>query len=149
MRFMVMVYPGPKYEDEVKPTDGVSNEQLVAMGAFNEELVKAGVMLAGEGLHPPRKGFRVRFDGGKATISDGPFAEAKEVVGGFWLWQVRSREEALAWAQRCPMGDDEMIELRQVYESEDFASDYPDAFTPDLLEAELKLRDELAQRQQA
>lgn len=114
-------------------------EQLLAeMGAFNEELVKAGVMLAGEGLHPSAKGARVRFSGASRTVIDGPFAETKELVAGFWLWQVRSMDEAIAWVKRCPnpMLSDSEIEIRPVLEAEDFGAE----FTPELREQEDRLR---------
>ena len=108
------------------------------MGKFNEELVKAGIMLAGEGLHPSSKGVRVRFNGDKRTVIDGPFAETKELVAGFWIWQVKSREEAIEWVKRCPnphAGEGE-IEIRQVFEADDFGAEY----TPELREADERLR---------
>ena len=115
------------------------DEKLLAdMGKFNEELVKAGVMLAGEGLHPSSKGARVRFPGSKRTVVDGPFAETKELIAGFWLWQVKSKEEAIEWVKRCPnpfAGESE-IEIRQVFEAEDFGAE----FTPELREQEERLR---------
>jgi hypothetical protein len=113
-----------------------SEAELAQMGQYNEELVKAGVMLAGEGLHPSSKGARVRFEGGDRTVIDGPFAEAKELVAGFWLWQVKSKEEAIEWLKRAPFGDGSEVELRQVFEAEDFG----DEFTPELREAEEALR---------
>jgi hypothetical protein len=115
-----------------------SEEMLAAMGNYNEELVKAGVMLAGEGLHPSSKGARVRFSGGKATVLDGPFAEAKELVAGFWLWQVKSKDEALEWVKRIPnpTGEEYEVELRQVFEADDFGAE----FTPELREQEERLR---------
>jgi hypothetical protein len=114
---------------------------LAAMGKFNEELVKAGIMLAGEGLHPSSKGARVRFSGAKRTVIDGPFAETKELVAGFWLWQVKSKEEAIEWVKRCPnpMPGDSEIEIRQIFEAEDFG----DALTPELREQEERLRAKL------
>src|ERR1700744_248056 len=118
MRFMVIVKADKNSEAGVMP----STELLTAMGKYNEELVKAGVMLAGEGLHPSSKGKRIKFSGGKHTITDGPFAETKELIAGFWLWQVRSMEEAVEWLRRCPsphVGDCE-IEIRPVFEMEDF-----------------------------
>lgn len=118
MRFMMIMFPGPNAEKGVLPAD---EKLLVAMGKYNEEMVKAGILLAGEGLQPSAKGARVRFTGGKPTVSDGPFTEAKEIIGGFWMIQVRSKEEAVAWATRCPCPDGEMIELRQVFEAADFA----------------------------
>lgn len=138
MRFMVMVKATKESEAGVMPS-----EQLLSdMGKFNEELVKAGVMLAGEGLHPSSKGVRVRFAGAKRTVIDGPFAETNELVAGFWLWQVRSREEAIEWVKRCPnpMQDESEIEIRQVFEAEDFGAQ----FTPELREQEARLREEMA-----
>jgi hypothetical protein len=124
-----------------------SEELLTAMGAFNEELVKAGVMLAGEGLHPSAKGKRVRFSGRQRTVIDGPFAETKELVAGFWLWQVKSMEEAIEWVRRCPnpMPTESEIEIRPVFEAEDFGAE----FTPELRAQEDRLRaqaDQLARR---
>jgi hypothetical protein len=115
-----------------------SEELLTAMGAFNEELVKAGVMLAGEGLHPSAKGKRVRFSGRQRTVIDGPFAETKELVAGFWLWQVKSMEEAIEWVRRCPnpMPTDSEIEIRPVFEADDFGAE----FTPELRAQEDRLR---------
>jgi hypothetical protein len=133
MRFVMFMFPGPKAEAGVLPDEKL----LTEMGRFNEEMVKAGVLLAGEGLHPTSAGARVRFSGGKAQVSDGPFSEAKEIVGGFWILQVKSKEEAVAWASRCPNSGEEMIELRRVYESEDFAASDP---TGELREAEERLR---------
>jgi len=133
MRFMMIMYPGPLAE-----TGALPDEKLLAeMGKFNEEMVKAGVLLAGEGLHPSSTGARIRFPGGKAQVSDGPFSEAKEVVGGFWLIQAKSKEEAVAWASRCPCQGGEMIEIRRVYEMEDFAASDP---TGELRAAEARLR---------
>jgi len=138
MRFMVLIKANKDSEAGVMP----SQELLAAMGQYNEELVKAGVMLAGEGLHPSSKGVRVRFDGRQRTVIDGPFAETKELVAGFWLWQVRSREEAIEWLKRCPnpMGETCEIELRQVFEAEDFGAE----FTPELREQEEQLRATIA-----
>jgi hypothetical protein len=115
-----------------------SEELLTAMGAFNEELVKAGVMLAGEGLHPSAKGKRVRFSGRQRTVIDGPFAETKELIAGFWLWQVKSMEEAIEWVRRCPnpMPTDSEIEIRPVFEADDFGAE----FTPELRAQEDRLR---------
>jgi hypothetical protein len=141
MRFMVMVKATAASEAGVMPT-----EQLLSdMGKFNEELVKAGVMLAGEGLHPSSKGVRVRFAGAKRTVVDGPFAETKELVAGFWLWQVRSREEAIEWVKRCPnpMEGESEIEIRQVFEAEDFGAE----FTPELRDQEARLREQIASKQ--
>ena len=119
MRFMIIIKANAKSETGVMPSERMLSE----MGKYNEELVKAGVMLAGEGLHPSSKGAKVRFSGGKTTIIDGPFAETKELIAGFWLWQVKSKEEALEWIRRMPNPDDETegeIELRQVFELEEF-----------------------------
>src|SRR5687767_8307954 len=124
MRFMVIV----KATKESEAGEMPSTELLTAMGNYNEQLVKAGIMLAGEGLHPSSKGARVRFSGDKRTVVDGPFTETKELIAGFWLWQVRSKEEAIEWVKRCPnpMMSDSEIELRQVFEAEDFG----ESFTP-------------------
>lgn len=123
MRFMVLVKASKDSEAGVMP----SEEMLAAMGKYNEELVKAGVMLAGEGLHPSSKGVRVRFSGTKRTVIDGPFAETKELLAGFWLWQVKSKEEAIEWLKRCPNphGEETEVELRQVFETADFAESDP------------------------
>src|SRR5262249_2914358 len=121
-----------------------SRELLTEMGKFNQELVKAGVMLAGEGLHPSSKGARVRFSGSSRTVVDGPFTETKELIAGFWLWQVKSKEEAIEWLKRCPnphLSDGE-VEIRQVYEPEDFAF----VASPELLEQERRLRAESARK---
>ena len=134
MRVMVMVKATGDSEAGAMP----SEELLTAMGAFNEELVKAGVMLAGEGLHPSAKGKRVRFSGRQRTVIDGPFAETKELVAGFWLWQVKSMEEAIEWVRRCPnpMPTDSEIEIRPVFEADDFGAE----FTPELRAQEDRLR---------
>jgi hypothetical protein len=132
MRFMVIVKASKESEAGVLP----STEILTAMGKFNEELVKAGVMLAAEGLHPSSKGARVRFSGGKRTVIDGPFAETKELIAGFWLWQVRSKEEALEWLKRAPFDGGTEVEIRQVFEPDDFGP----ALTPELRENEARLR---------
>jgi hypothetical protein len=119
-----------------------SERMLAEMGKYNEELVKAGVMLAGEGLHPSSKGKRVKFSGGKTTVIDGPFTEAKELIAGFWLWQVRSMDEAVEWVRRMPNPDsvpEGEIEIRQVFEAEDFGAE----FTPELREQEERLRAQL------
>jgi len=136
VRFMVMVKATKDSEAGVMPTE----QQLAEMGRYNEELVKAGVLLAGEGLHPSAKGVRVRFSGTKRTVIDGPFAETKELVAGFWLIQVRSRDEAVEWVRRCPNPHAEEcdIEIRQVFEAEDFG----DALTPELRAQEERLRTE-------
>ncbi len=140
MRFMVVVKATPESEAGVMP----ETEMLAAMGAYNEELVKAGVMLAGEGLHPSSKGARVRFSGKDRTVIDGPFAETKELIAGFWLWQCASLAEAIEWVRRCPnpMLSESEIEIRQVFSAEDFG----EAFTPELREAEDRMREQLAQQ---
>jgi hypothetical protein len=125
-----------------------SEKLLTDMGNFNDELVKAGIMLAGEGLHPSRKGKRVRFSGGKKTVIDGPFAETKELVAGYWLWQVRSLDEALEWVRRCPdpmPGEESEIEIRPVYEAEDFGAEYTQA----LREREARQRAEIERQKKA
>jgi hypothetical protein len=117
---------------------------LAAMGKYNEELVRAGIMLGGEGLHPSAKGARVRFSGDQRTVIDGPFTEAKELIAGFWLWQVKSLEEAIEWVKRCPnpTGAESEIEIRQVFEAEDFG----EAMTPELREAEERMRAQIEKR---
>lgn len=138
MRFMVIVRATSDSEAGVLP----DAKLLAAMGKFNEELVQAGVMLAGEGLQPSSKGARVRFSGTKRTVIDGPFAETKELIAGFWIWRVNSKQEAIDWVKRCPNpfpGDSE-IEIRQVFESEDFGAE----FTPELREREERLRAQMA-----
>ena len=135
MRFMVIVKATKSTEAGKMPTE----ELLAAMGKFNEDLVKAGVMLAGEGLQPSAKGARVKFSGGKRTVIDGPFAETKELIAGFWLWQCKSKAEAIECVKRCPdpmPGDDSEIEIRQVFEAEDFGAE----FTPELRQQEERLR---------
>jgi hypothetical protein len=140
MRFMVMVRATRDSEAGVMP-----DEKLLAeMGKFNDELVKAGIMLAGEGLQPSSKGARVRFSGSKRSVIDGPFAETKELIAGFWIWQVKSKEEAIEWAKRCPnpfRGESE-LEIRQVFEAEDFGAE----FTPELREQEARRRREIEAR---
>src|SRR5437867_4227926 len=133
MRFMIIVKATKDSEAGVMP----SEQLLTEMGKFNEELVKAGVMLAGEGLQPSSKGARVRFSGSKRTVVDGPFTETKELVAGFWLWQVKSKQEAIEWVKRCPnpMPTDSEIEIRQVFE----AADFGEALTPELREKEERL----------
>ena len=140
MRFMVLVKANKDSEAGVMP----SKELLTAMGQFNEEMVKAGVMLAGEGLHPSSKGARIRFSGNKKTVIDGPFSETKELVAGFWMIQVKSKEEAIEWMKRCPnpTGDEGEIEIRQVFETSDFG----DAMSPEEVAREEALRDELQRR---
>ena len=121
MRFMMLMFP--KAYEKAAPDFRPDPQAIVAMGKYNETLTKAGVLLALDGLHPPSTGARVTFAGGKAKVVDGPFPEAKEVVGGFWMIQVKSREEAIAWASRCPAGENEMIEIRQVFETSEFGPD--------------------------
>jgi hypothetical protein len=137
MRFMVIVKASAESEAGVMP----SQELLAAMGKYNEELANAGVMLAGEGLHPTSKGARVKFSGGKRMVIDGPFAETKELVAGFWLWQVKSREEAIEWLKRAPFEDTE-VEIRQVFEVEDFG----DALTPALREQEDRIKERITSK---
>jgi hypothetical protein len=138
MRFMVMVRATADSESGKLPRP----ELLAEMGKFNEELVKAGVLLAGEGLHPSAKGARIRYEGSKRTVYDGPFAETKELIAGFWLIQVKSKEEAIEWMKRCPnpFDCDSEIEIRQVYEMEDFG----DVATPEVIAQEERLRAQLA-----
>src|SRR5207253_6168316 len=131
MRFMVIVKADKNSEAGVMP----SKELLTDMGKFNEELANAGVMLAGEGLHPTLKGARVKFSGGKTTVIDGPFAETKELVAGFWLWQCKSKQEAIEWLKRAPFEETE-VEIRQIFEAEDFGAN----LTPELREQEERLR---------
>ena len=132
MRFMIIVKASKDSEAGVMP----SEELLRDMGKFNEELAKAGILLAADGLHPSSKGARVRFSGKTRTVIDGPFAETKELIAGYWLWQVKSKEEAIEWVKRCPnpMREDSEIEIRQVFEAEDFG----EAFTPELREQAAK-----------
>src|SRR3712207_5939767 len=134
MRFMVLVPASPESEAGEMP----STELLEAMTKYNEELVKAGVMLAGEGLHPSSKGAKVRFDGGERTVIDGPFTEAKELVAGYWVWECASRDEAIEWLKRAPFDGGTEIELRQVFEIDDFS----EQLTPELREADARLRSE-------
>lgn len=134
MKVMVLIKATKDYEAGAMP----SRERLTEMGKFNEELVKAGVMLAGEGLHPSSKAVRVRFSGAKRTVMDGPFAETKELLAGFWMWQVKSMEEAIEWVKRCPNPhpDETEVEIRRVFEPDDFGP----ALTPELREQEERLR---------
>jgi len=135
MRFMILVKATKNSEAGKMP----SQELLTAMMKYNEELVKAGIMLAGEGLHPSSKGVRVKFSGDKRIVTDGPFAETKELVAGYWLWQCKSKQEAIEWVKRCPNpmpGEDSEIEIRQVFEAEDFGAE----FTPELRKQEERLR---------
>ena len=138
MRFMIIVKATRDSEAGALP----SEELLTAMGQYNEELAKAGILLAGEGLHPSSKGARVRFSGSKRTVFDGPFAETKELIAGFWMWKVKSKEEAIEWVKRCPnpMPGDSEIEIRQVFEAEDFGP----ALTPELRDQEERLRAQVA-----
>ncbi len=138
MRFMIIVKASAESEAGVLPDEKI----LTEMGKFNEELVKAGVMLAGEGLHPSSKGARVKFEGAKRTVTDGPFSETKELVAGFWLWQVKSKEEAIEWLKRAPFQEGE-VEVRQVFETEDFGAN----LTPELREQEERLRAQIADKQ--
>ena len=140
MRFMVLVKADKHSEAGAMP----SREILEAMGKFNEKLIQAGVMLAGEGLHPSSKGVRVRFSGGKKTVIDGPFAETKELVAGFWIWQVKSRDEAIEWLKKAPFEETE-VEIRQVFEAEDFGAE----FTPELREQEERHRAQLEELSRA
>ena len=139
MRFMVIVKANKDSEAGVLPDEKMLN----AMGKFNEELVKAGVMLAGEGLQPSSKGTRIRFSGGKRTVIDGPFAETKELVAGFWLWQVKSKAEAIEWLKRAPFEDGE-VEIRQVFETADFAASDP---TGEIRKKEEELRKKIESQQ--
>ena len=140
MRFMVMVRATKDSESGILPDEKL----LSAMGKFNEELVKADVMLAGEGLQPSSKGARVRFSGSKRSVIDGPFSETKELIAGFWLWECASLDEAIEWAKRCPnpMPGDSDLEIRQVFEADDFGAE----FTPELREREARLRSEIAKK---
>jgi hypothetical protein len=141
MRFMVMIRANETTESGILPDEKL----LTEMGKYNEELMKAGILLAGEGLQPSAKGARVKFSGTKRSVVDGPFAEAKELIAGFWIFQVKSKEEAIEWVKRCPNplpGDCE-IEIRQVFEASDFGAE----FTPEAREAEERMRAELAKRQ--
>jgi hypothetical protein len=139
MRVMVLVKASEESEAGVMP----SEQLLTEMGNFNEELVKAGVMLAGEGLHPTSKGKRVRFDGATRTVTDGPFIETKELLGGYWIWQVSSMDEAVEWLKRAPFDGGTEVEIRPVFEAEDFGEE----FTPELREQEERMRADVSQRQ--
>lgn len=141
MKVMVIVKATKNSEAGVMPSEAT----LTAMGKYNEELVKAGIMQAGEGLHPSSKGKRIKFAGGKQQVVDGPFIEAKELIAGFWLWQVKSMEEAVDWARRCPdpmPGEESELEIRQVFEAEDFGAE----FTPEARELEGRLRVEMERK---
>lgn len=138
MRFMIIIKADKNTEAGVMP-----DEKLLAeMGNFNEELVKAGIMQAGEGLHPSSKGARVKFSGDKRTVANGPFSGTNELIAGFWIWQVKSKEEAIEWVKRCPnpTGAESEIEIRQIFEAEDFGAE----FTPELREQEERLRNQIA-----
>jgi hypothetical protein len=139
MRFMVMVKANEDTEAGVMPTE----EELAAMGAFNEQLVQAGIMLAGDGLHPSSRGARVHFSGDKRTVVDGPFAESKELIAGYWIIQVKSLEEAIEWVKRVPnpTGEESQIEIRQIFEADDFG------MSPELLEQNRRLREQTAGQQ--
>jgi hypothetical protein len=138
MRFMVIVKANADSEAGVMPTE----QQLTDMTRYNEQLVEAGVMLSGEGLQPSSKGARVKFGGASPTVTDGPFAETKELIAGFWIWQVKSREEAIEWLKRAPFGAGEELEIRQVFETEDFGAE----LTPETRAAEERMREKLANR---
>ena len=137
MRVMVIVKASPESEKGILP----KTEELAAMGKFNEELAKAGVMLAGEGLQASSEGKRVRFEGSKRTVIDGPFAETKELIAGFWLWQVRSMDEAVEWLKRAPFDEGTEVEIRRVFE----AADFGDSFTPELREQERKIGEKVVE----
>jgi hypothetical protein len=139
MRFLVIVKGNQKYEGGAMPTE----QELAEMGKFNDELVKSGVMLAGEGLAPSSKGARISYSGTKRAVRDGPFTEAKELVAGFWIWQVKNKAEALEWAKRIPFQEGE-VEIRQVFESEDFGAE----FTPELRQQEERQRAAIAKNKQ-
>lgn len=138
MRFMIIIKADKNTEAGVMPDEKL----LTEMGNFNEELVKAGVMLAGEGLHPSSKGARIQFSGAKRTVIDGPFPTDQGLIAGFWIWQVKSKEEAIDWVKRCPnpTGAESEIEIRQIFEAEDFGAE----FTPELREQEDRLRNQIA-----
>jgi hypothetical protein len=142
MRFVVLIKADKDSEAGILPDE----QLLTEMGKFNDELVRAGVMLAGEGLHPSSKGARVKISGEKRTVIDGPFTEAKELIAGYWIWQVASKEEAIEWVKRCPnpMGGESEIEIRQVFEAEDFGAE----FTPELREQEERQRAQIAAKTQ-
>lgn len=141
MRFMIIIKATKDSEAGIMPSEQLLRE----MGQFNEDLVQAGVMLAGDGLHPSSKGARVRFSGSRRTVIDGPFAETKELIAGYWVWQCRSKEEAIEWVKRCPnpMPGESEIEIRQVFEAEDFGAE----FTPELKAQEDRLREQIAKPQ--
>src|SRR5258707_3871998 len=141
MRVLVAVKANKDSEAGIMPT----KEILTAMGKFNEELVKAGVMLAAEGLRPSSKGKRIRFSGGKTTVTDGPFTETKELIAGFWLWQVRSMDEAIEWLKRSPFDGGAEVEIRPVFEADDFGAE----FTPELRQQEERIRQQIDQKPKA
>lgn len=143
MRVMVLVKASKETEAGVLPTE----QELADMGRYNEQLVQAGIMLAGEGLHPTARGKRIRFSGATRTVVDGPFTETKELVAGFWIWQVKSIDEAVEWAKRCPnpTGDESALEIRPIYELEDFGQ----VLTPELREQEQRLQAQIAERQKS
>src|SRR5262245_58743475 len=141
MRFMVIVPASKESEAGVMPDQKI----LADMGKFNEEMVKAGVMLAGEGLQPTSKGARLKFSGGKTTVIDGPFTEAKELIAGFWIIQVRSKEEAIAWMKCAPFGDGVVLEIRQIFEPADFGAE----FTPELREQEARMSAEIERQKKS
>lgn len=138
MRVMVIVKANEQSEAGVLP----NTEILTKMGKYNEELVKAGIMLAGDGLHPSSKGARVKFSGDKRTVTDGPFAETKELIAGYWIWQVRSREEAIEWLKRAPFDGGTEVEIRPIFEAQDFGAE----FTPELRAQERRLSEQIAAR---
>ena len=137
MRFMILVKASKESEAGIMPSEQILSD----MGKFNEELAKAGMLLAGEGLHPSSKGTRIRFSGDKRIVTDGPFAETKDLIAGFWIWQVNSKEEAIEWLKRAPFEDTE-VEIRQVFEAEDFGAE----LTPELREQEERLRKQVAEK---
>ena len=143
MRFMILIKADKNTEAGVMP----SEKLLADMGKFNEELVKAGIMLAGEGLHPSSKGARIKFSGDKRIVTDGPFAETKELIAGFWIWRVKSKQEAIEWVKRCPnpTGAESHIKIRQIFSAEDFGPE----LTPELREQEDRLRSKIQQQQKA
>jgi hypothetical protein len=143
MRVMVIVKATADSEAGIMPTE----QEFAEMGRFNEELVKAGIMLAGDGLHPSAKGYRVRFSGKNRLVTDGPFTETKELIAGYWIWQVKSLQEAIEWVKKCPnpMRTDSEIEIRQVYSAEDFG----DVYTPELQARDDRLREEIERQTKA
>ena len=136
MKFMILVKADKNSEVGVLPDERL----LTEMGKYNEELAKAGIMLAGEGLHPTSKGMRVKFSGGKCTVTNGPFPQSGDLIAGFWIWQMKSKDEAIDWVKRAPFGDGAEIEIRQVHEAEDFG----EAFTPELREQEERVAAQMA-----